>query len=783
MVKSSTIPLRLILRAGSLLAIIAIPGALYGRSRPIVGHWRFQTATGSTTVNGASIDLIGNGVLDITDDKRGITATISWLNALGQITSTRTMQGQAGPEGVVFRHDGKRTRTGRNGSDVSVDVSVRWTLRAKGSALTGERLVETDEDEPKPVTGIRIRKRVYLAAPSGGGAVSNEVERGPSTAAERARVIQIALDAQNDPLKSEKRDGAWFRAWVNEVPDLTLNPNPLDGWLKFAPAPAARAALGFQYLASVMALQIQHPELADQLLASDQAGLEGVLRAYETLLRTDGLYRSRKLDLALEAREQNRLPTFLGMLSGRDVPLAAATSTATDPTVRRIVALGTGDPRAMDWLDILSNRFGGRMAGSDAYTHAAQWTLTQLQEWGVPTELEEAGQMSAGFNRGPWSARMLAPSEEALRIATPAYTAGTKGVQQGLATLGPVTVEDAQARFAQFKGKWVLVGGENGGSGRDGETVFKTRRITRLLIEAGALGTIQSGEEPLYSGTAAATRWESLPTMPDIKLAAVQYDEIRRRLASGAPVTLEFDIRNWFYPGPVRYHNVVAQIRGSDKPDEIVLIGAHLDSFDGATGAADNGSGVAIMIEAMRLLAQSGARPRRTIMMVAFGAEELGRRGAFAFAERHADQLENVVVMLNCDGTPGAISGITVPSTWQTVLSQVEKDLDGVNPFFDFALTIDNQPRDAGKAMNASSGSDDAVFAAQGIPTPKFSVLSDFDYSRALHTVADTYEAVLPFRSAQQFSSIAIALTAYEVANAPEIASRSGYYRTAVPTQ
>lgn len=782
MVKSFMSPLPLILRAGALLTIIAIPGTLYGRSSPIAGHWRFQTATGSTTVNGATVDLIGNGVLDITDDKRGITATISWLNALGQITSTRTMQGQAGTEGVVFRHDGKRTRTGRSGRDVSIDVSVRWTLRTKGSSLTGERLVETDEDEPKPVTGIRIRKRVYLAAPSG-AAVANEIERGPSTAAERTRVIQIALDAQNDPLKNEKRDGAWFRAWVNEVPDLTLNPSPLDGWLKFAPAPAVRAALGFQYLASVMAFQIQHPELADQLLASDQAGLEGVLRAYETLLRTDGLYRSTELDLALEARDQNRLPAFLGMLSGRDVTLAAATSTATDSTARRIVALGTGNPRAMDWLDILSNRFGGRMAGSDAYTHAAQWTRTQLQEWGVPTELEEAGQMSLGFNRGPWSARMLVPSERALRIATPAYTAGTKGVQQGLATLGPATIEDARARFAQFKGKWVLVGGENGGSGRDGETVFKARRITRLLMEAGALGTIQSGEEPLYSGTAAATSWESLPSLPDIKLAAVQYDEIRRRLVSGAPVTLEFDIRNWFYPGPVRYHNVVAQIRGSEQPGEIVLIGAHLDSFDGATGAADNGSGVATMIEAMRLLAQSGARPRRTIMMVAFGAEELGRRGAFAFAERHADQLDNVVVMLNRDGRLGAISGITVPSTWQTVLSRVEKDLDGVNPFFEFGLTIDDQPRDAGKAMNASSGSDDAVFAAHGIPTPKFTVLSDFDYSRALHTVADTYEAVLPFRSAQQYSSIAIALTAYEVANAPEIASRKGYYRTAVPNQ
>ena len=79
------------------------------------------------------------------------------------------------------------------------------------------------------------------------------------------------------------------------------------------------------------------------------------------------------------------------------------------------------------------------------------------------------------------------------------------------------------------------------------------------------------------------------------------------------------------------------------------------------------------------------------------------------------------------------------------------------------------------------AGSDDAVFSLHGVPTPKFTVLGDFDYARVHHTVLDTYENVLPFRSAQQYSAIAIALTAYEVANAPEEISRKGYYRAASP--
>lgn len=236
-------------------------------------------------------------------------------------------------------------------------------------------------------------------------------------------------------------------------------------------------------------------------------------------------------------------------------------------------------------------------------------------------------------------------------------------------------------------------------------------------------------------------------------------------------VTLEFDIRNWFYPGPVSYHNVVARIPGTEKPEEIVLLGAHLDSFDGATGAADNGANVATMLEAMRLIAASGARPRRTIMMVAFAAEENGLKGSTAFVERHAAGLPGIVAMLNRDARPGAISNLTIPSAWKGVFARVEQDLRGVHPAFAFEAIIDDTPRERGRGR---ASSDDSVFSARGVPTPRFSVLTDFDYGRVHHTVADTYENVLPFGSAQQYSAMAIATIAYELANAPEAVVRAG---------
>ncbi|MGK5047143.1 M28 family metallopeptidase [Janthinobacterium sp. GB4P2] len=769
------------LYASCVLAAAALPATLYAQTPALAGHWQFQTATGTTTTNGVEVDLIDTGVLDITADQGSLRATISWLDERGQLTSPRKVNGTSGPAGTVFRHGGKRVSTGRNGKEVSTEVTIRWTLQAKGDLLSGERLVETDENEPKPVTGTRLKQRYVPAALP--GTAASAAARGPSTPAERVRVVQMASQAQHDPLALQQRDGAWLSAWIEDIPDLTLEASALDGWLNIAPRAAARAALRFQYLASVMAFQIEHPDQAGQQSASDLAGMQDVLRAYETLLRQDSRYRSAKLDLALAARQQDRLPAFLATLSGRDASIEAAPSPSGDATARRIVALGTSDPRAMDWLDILSNRFGGRTTGSDAYTHAAQWARMQLQQWGVQAELEEAGDMPVGFNRGPWSGKMLAPREQPLRMATPAYSAGTRGVQQGLATLGPATLEEAQERAAQFKDKWVLIGGENGGGGRDGKAIHKPRAITRLLMEAGALGTIQSGEEPLYAASAAPATWQSLPTLPDIKLAAPQYADIRQRLERGVAVTLEFDIRNWFYPGPVTYHNVVARIPGTEKPEEIVLIGAHLDSYDGGTGAADNGGGVATMLEAMRLLAKSNARPRRTIMLVAFGAEEIGRKGSFAFAQRHAGELKNIVMMLNRDGRPGTIDGIAIPSAWKPVFGRVEQALQDVHPVFGFAASIHDVARDASKAMNARAGSDDAVFSLHGVPTPKFTVLGDFDYARVHHTVLDTYENVLPFRSAQQYSAIVIALTAYEVANAPEEINRKGYYRAASPAK
>jgi len=449
---------------------------------------------------------------------------------------------------------------------------------------------------------------------------------------------------------------------------------------------------------------------------------------------------------------------------------------AQDATSKKIVEIGLQDPQVMTWLDVLTNRFGGRMVGSDNFSHAARWTRDQLRQWGIAAELEEVGQQPLGFNRGPWFGKVLSSNDKALRFGTPSYTAGTKGAQRGFAVLGPATEAEAQSRMAEFKGAWVLIAGESRGMGRDGRKEYKPDAISLKLMEAGALGTLQAGKEPLSLLDAKPTSWDKLPSMPDIKLTAVQYNEIQEQLKKGEKVELEFDIRNWFYPGPVPFHNVVAKIQGTEKPDEYIVIGAHLDSFDSATGAVDDGSGMSPTIEAMRLLAKAGAKPKRSIVMLASAGEELGILGAASYTEKHAKEMDKVIMMLNRDGAPGAVSGITVPSAWRAPFDRVANSLQAVqggNSEFGFEVKTSDYPRVRAEAL---SGTDATAFGMKGVPTPSANNKTDFIYSRTWHTLLDTYNEVVPYAKAQQHSAIAIALMAYEAANAPEPLSREGYY-------
>ncbi|EJX06389.1 peptidase, M28 family [gut metagenome] len=489
--------------------------------------------------------------------------------------------------------------------------------------------------------------------------------------------------------------------------------------------------------------------------------------------------------------------------------LAAALSmgpvAAQNSVVEKIITHGKNDNQVMHQLDILTNRFGGRLIGSDAYDNAAEWMLREFRKWGLEAHLEEAGELPVGFNRGPWFGRLLGGDQAMnLHFVTPSYTSGTKGVQRGHVVLEPRTQAEFDRMKHRLKGAWVLVGGKNYGfplhrhcasdtmtvklreynaqNAREGKEL---REVPGLFYEemcqAGVLGFVQAASVPLralYDRELLShpeTDFDHLPEVCDIKLDEHQYNQIKQMVEERRDIWLEFDIRNHFKLGPVKYHNVVASIPGTKYPDEYVIVSGHLDAFDVATGGVDCGTGIGPMMEAARLLALSGARPKRTILFVAFAGEEFGMLGAKAFVKRHADKLSKISNLFNRDYGPLPPTGIQVPAAMHKDFVKVCEPLQQLNPDFPFEVGI----RPPFKRPTQPGGTDASIFAMKGVPAFGFSESDvkgyNFNYGEIWHTERDLYNKNIP--EYQEHAALVTAIVALGIANLDHLLSREGMHK------
>jgi len=500
-----------------------------------------------------------------------------------------------------------------------------------------------------------------------------------------------------------------------------------------------------------------------------------------------------------------------------NTPLIAQNKLVTN----KIIHIGTNDNQTMNHLNVLCNRFGGRLIGSAGYDNAAEWAKLKFEEWGLEVELDEAGEVPVGFNRGPWFGRLIGDNTMNLHFVTPSFTSGTKGVQRGHVLIEPKNQAEFDKMKKRLKGAWVLISGTNEGwpidfsknanKNRDSikkinEVIAKKNRAISIenwynrgkanypkellsyneepalfykeMCEAGILGVIQSSKVPLRAlydrKNIEQMKFETLPSVPDIKLDEYQYRIIEQMAKERRYFQLEFDIRNHFKIGPVKHHNVIAKIVGSEFPDEYVVMGAHLDAFDVATGGVDDGSGVSVVMEAARLLMKSGAQPKRTIIFALFSGEEFGLLGSKSWVKRNTDKWSKISNMFNRDGGPTVPMGISVPVAMKKDFEPIAELLDNINPDFPFELSI---KKPAKKPIKAS-GTDAGSFAVQGIPTVNFRTLDpkgyNFSYGEIWHTERDMYNKSIP--EYQNHASIATAIILNEVANLDHLLSREGYY-------
>jgi len=484
---------------------------------------------------------------------------------------------------------------------------------------------------------------------------------------------------------------------------------------------------------------------------------------------------------------------FLTASSLAAVVTPKAASTAETITINRIADVGFNHSEVVDTASFLADEIGGRMTNSPAMRKAERWTQEKFKSWGLKDVKTEA----FDFGRGWWiessHVRMIAPRPLELRAIPLAWTPATNGVLSAPVIVAPMVNE---TDFAEWKGKLagkIVLVTWPAPPKDDGDAPFqrladadvakldkyqqptfdpaeRKKRIERFhfrpnldafLAQEGAVALVQMSrtEGRLVHGEGYGYRVGKTPKLPGVELAAEDYRRLAR-LAKRGEVRLEIDSRVHFEDADHNAYNVFAEIPGDDPHAGYVMAGAHLDSWVAGDGAADNGAGSAVVMEAARILANLGVRPKRTIRFALWAGEEEGLLGSAAFVESHlahrplpADPAEadlppffltdsypvqtlpgfaELAGYFNIDNGSGKIRGIYTEGNFAVVSILHE----WLSPFASLgASTVVAEP---------TGGTDHVFLSRLGLPAFQF-IQDPLDYeTRVHHTDLDTFDHLRP---------------------------------------
>ena len=461
---------------------------------------------------------------------------------------------------------------------------------------------------------------------------------------------------------------------------------------------------------------------------------------------------------------------------------------------------GTTNSKILSTLHMLTDVYGPRLTGSPNLKAAGEWAIEQMQTWGLSHGRLEPWD----FNRAGWmnerlAAHIISPVKDALVVEALGWTPGTNGVVRGQAMQMTLPQRPTRAILTAYleplkvavKGKIVLVGTPQqvlvtfnpaalrrddadvinqlnappaGGpvppppqpqpaqppaqqpqQARDAQPLTNNQiqeQLNQFLVENGALvrindagrdhGQIRAFNNPAYDVAKAPST---------VVMRNEDYGRIWRLLGDNRAVELEFEIVNRTYPEGRTSYNVIAEIPGTDKQDEVVMLGGHLDSWHAGTGATDNAIGCAIMMEAARILVAAGARPRRTVRVALWSGEEQGLLGSQAYVREHFGTAEQpkpdhakFAGYFNVDNGTGRVRGWTVfgPAEAGTILRETVASLKDLGVMG--ATTTRSRQR---------GGTDHTSFNEAGLPGIG-AIQDPIEYpSYTWHTNLDTYERIV----------------------------------------
>jgi hypothetical protein len=458
--------------------------------------------------------------------------------------------------------------------------------------------------------------------------------------------------------------------------------------------------------------------------------------------------------------------------------------------VNRIKSEAFENSKVMDHMFYLTDVHGPRLTGSPNYKAAADWVVQRMTEYGLTAHEEKWGPFGRGWANKHFEAHLVEPQYQALIGVPLAWTAGTDGTVSGEPVQAVIRTE---ADFEKFKGKlrgkvvmsmapkevafqakaaghrfteaelaeeaqapapgrprnlFAGPGEQPPASPEEARRRREERRkfeekVAQFLKEEGALVVLSIGYNgdggTIFATSGGAYDPKKPITLPSVALTPEHYNRIERLMDHKIPVKLEFNIRNQFYEDNPDSVNVVAEIPGDDKKDEIVMLGAHLDSWHGGTGATDNAAGSAVVMEAARILKSLNLPLHRTVRMALWGGEEEGLLGSRAYVKEHFADRETMKLAaehaklagyFNYDNGTGKIRGVYLQGN------------DMVRPIFEAWLAPFKDLGATTITIRNTGGTDHQSFDAVGLPGFQF-IQDPMEYStRTHHSNMDVYDHI-----------------------------------------
>ena len=403
-------------------------------------------------------------------------------------------------------------------------------------------------------------------------------------------------------------------------------------------------------------------------------------------------------------------------------------------------------------LEYLTTQIGPRLTGSPQMQAASDWTLKRFQDYGVAAHLENA-KIDHAWTRGGENAEITSPIQRPIGIRAYGWSKATDGEVSGkVVTLDIQKASDLDPYKGKLKGVIVLARkpvdlptaeanpenaydavipprrgvGDHGMSWRE-----RADLMQQIRDENPALILSDSGKtDNLFNMTGTYPSYQP-SSVPMAFIAHEDYDLIWRLTQSG-PVTVKANLQNVFSDQPAPASITVAEIKGSELPDERVIVGGHLDSWDLGQGALDNGTGAMAVLEAARTLNSLGWKPKRTITFVLFTGEEQGSIGADTFVKNHAAEIPKIDAVLIHDTGTGKVFSIALENLWETapLMSEIYRPLQEV---------FDLQPL----STRYFGSSDHVEFLDKGVPAYLCMQLPAH-YREAHHSQTDTLDKVIP---------------------------------------